>query len=114
MMMCVLLPAAKYERTPQLSKIKLFERLYCFSELKAISLWRGLTALNVFCFSKQAERVAADWRQSATKTLIEQERKSYSLDSEAEKSSQQDDFTLLLEDIALRGSRLPVAGSNDA
>jgi len=51
---------------------------------------------------------------TATKTLIEQERKSYNLDSEAEQSNQQDDFALLLEDIASRGSRLPVGGEQPA
>ena len=45
---------------------------------------------------------------TATKTLIEQERKAYNLDSEPERA--QDEFAAFLADISARGSRLPIGG----
>lgn len=51
---------------------------------------------------------------TSTRVLLELERKVYNLDSEAERIKPQDAFAVLLDDIASRGSRLPVGGSNDA
>ena len=43
---------------------------------------------------------------TATKTLIEQERKAYNLDSEPERP--QDEFAAFIADLSARGSRLPI------
>ena len=51
---------------------------------------------------------------TSTRVLLELERKAYNLDSEAERANPQDAFTVLLDEIASRGSRLPIRGANDA
>ena len=47
---------------------------------------------------------------TSTKVLLEQERKAYNLDNESERGNPQDAFAALLDDIASRGSRLPIEG----
>jgi len=75
-----------------------------------------LTGSEVTCIREAAMFMqAVVGLATATKTLIEQERKAYGLDSEPDRSTTaQDDFALLLEEIALRGSRLPVGGEQPA
>ena len=51
---------------------------------------------------------------NATRTLLELERKSYNLDAETERTNPQDAFAALLDDIASRGSRLPIVVGNEA
>jgi hypothetical protein len=75
-----------------------------------------LTGSEVTCIREAAVFMQAVCNlAAATKTLIEHERKAYGLDSDPERgTTAQDDFALLLEDIASRGSRLPVGGEPPA
>lgn len=47
---------------------------------------------------------------SATKTLIEQERRAYNID-DSKHQTEQNDFTALMANLAERGSRLPTGGA---